>query len=70
MPLDGQQKMLTLHIFLDHSVIEINVNSRAFLTSRIYPVLDDSTGLRLSARRGVLEVHDFDVWEMNTIWES
>jgi beta-fructofuranosidase len=44
---------LKLHIFLDHSVLEMFVNNRTCLASRIYPGRSDSLGLELVSLEGV-----------------
>ena len=59
---------LTLHIFLDHSVIEVFVNRRATFTSRIYPTRPDSRGLDVFAEGGHALLNSLDVWKMKSIW--
>jgi beta-fructofuranosidase len=60
---------LKLHVFLDHSVIEVVVNDgRTCLASRIYPFRPDSLGLGLFARKGSATVESIDVWELDAIW--
>ena len=58
---------LRLHIFLDHSAIEIFANDRAVLTSRIYPTRDDSLGIAAFAEGGAATLRTLDVWEMARI---
>lgn len=55
---------LTLHIFLDRSIIEVYANTRACLTSRIYPTRPDSLGLGVFAQGGPVKLKSLDVWEM------
>lgn len=59
---------VTLHIFLDHSVVEIFVNERVCLSSRIYPTLRESVGVRLFASGGKARLVSLDVWELGAIW--
>ena len=48
----GPDEPLRLHIFLDRSVLEVFVNERVSISSRIYPTRADSLGLALLADRG------------------
>jgi len=59
---------LSLHVFLDRSVIEVYANGRACLTSRIYPSRPDSLGLALFARGGTANLTSLDVWQLAPIW--
>ena len=61
-------ELLTLHIFLDRSVLEVFVNGRCYLASRIYPQRRDSLGLELFARRGEVRVRSLDIWRLASIW--
>jgi beta-fructofuranosidase len=55
---------LTLHIFVDRSVIEVFANGRACQTLRFYPERADCLGISLFARGGRVDVLSVDVWEM------
>ena len=59
---------LRLHVFVDHSVVEVFINERACITSRAYPTRADSTGLQLAARGGRAWLRRADVWESGSIW--
>jgi beta-fructofuranosidase len=48
--IDKNSKKLDLRIFLDHSIIEIFANNETVITGRVYPVLEDSSGVSLSGR--------------------
>ncbi len=61
-------KELTLHVFLDRSVIEVYANERAALTARVYPTRADSLGVDAFAVGGSARVLSCDVWEMQGIW--
>jgi beta-fructofuranosidase len=65
---DGEN--LTLQIFVDHSVVEVYANTRACLTSRVYPTRPDSVGVELFARDGPAQLQRLDVWEMSHIWNG
>lgn len=61
-------EMLRLHVFLDHSVLEIFANDRAALASRIYPTRDDSLGIAVVASGGAARLRALDIWEMQSVW--
>ena len=61
-------EVVKLHIFLDHSVLEVFVNGRCYLASRIYPQCRDSLGLELFSRRGRVRVKSLDIWHLASIW--
>ena len=61
-------ELLKLHIFLDCSVVEVFVNGRCYLASRIYPERRDSLGLELFARKGSVRVRSLDIWRLASIW--
>ena len=61
---------LTLHIFVDHSIVEVFVNQgKERLTSRVYPTLPDSrfAELFVGGPHDVF-VTSIDVWQLRTIW--
>ncbi len=55
-----------LRIFVDHSVVEVFVDSRACFAVRIYPNRLDSLGLRPFARGGHPRFTRLDVWELES----
>jgi beta-fructofuranosidase len=57
-----------LHIFLDRSVLEVFVNGRCYLASRIYPERHDSLGLELFSCTGKVRVKSLDIWHLASIW--
>ncbi len=63
---DGEA--LTLHIFVDGSVIEVFANERACLTERIYPEGAESVGVKVFAQGGTATVERMDIWTLNSIW--
>ncbi len=64
----GPDEPLQLHIFLDRSVLEVFVNERVSMTSRIYPTRADSLGLALLADRGDAQLRHLDAWQLRSIW--
>jgi sucrose-6-phosphate hydrolase SacC (GH32 family) len=61
---------LRLHIFVDHSVIEIFVNNRAVITSRVYPTLSSSRGVQLYTTGGSAHINSLDIWKLRSIWQD
>jgi beta-fructofuranosidase len=59
---------LRIHLFLDHSVVEMFVNGRA-ITERFYPD-PKSLGLDVFAEGGSVRLKSIDVWEMKGIWDN
>ncbi len=59
---------ITLHILLDHSVVEIFTHEGMSLTSRIYPTRPDSLGVDLHAVGGRAMVESLDIWTLRSIW--
>lgn len=55
-------------VFVDHSIIEVFVNGRLCLASRVYPTRGDSQGVCFFARRGQTRVRNINIWRMNGIW--
>jgi beta-fructofuranosidase len=59
---------LTLHVFVDCSVIEVYANTRACLTSRVYPSRPDSLQVAVFASGGTVNIQRLDAWEITSIW--
>lgn len=59
---------LRLNIFIDKSIVEVFANNRQCLTVRVYPEIEDSTGVSLFARRGSARLVSLNAWQMGTIW--
>ncbi len=57
---------LQLHVFLDHSVLEVFANDCFCVTSRVYPKGQDSTGVCAFGNGAELET--VDIWTMGSIW--
>ncbi|MEM7111446.1 MAG: glycoside hydrolase family 32 protein [Chloroflexota bacterium] len=68
-PLTSQDS-LTLHIFVDNSVIEVFANGRTVLAGRVYPTREDSDGIWLGVEgNGRCRLKKLDIWQMGSIWE-
>jgi beta-fructofuranosidase len=63
----GADEPLKLRVFLDGSVVEVFANDRACLTTRIYPVRADSSGVGLFARGASVKLRALDTWEMRPV---
>lgn len=63
-------ELLTLHIFVDRSIVEVFANNRQCVIKRIYPARRDSRGVQLFAEGGSAKLHSIDVWDMAAIWYS
>lgn len=59
---------LRLHLFLDRSVVELFINQRTTLSTRIYPSRPDSLGISIFAQGGSVIINSLDVWTMKSIW--
>ncbi len=55
---------LKLRVFVDKSVVEVFANKRQAVMRRIYPTLDDSTGVVLFSSGGAVEVRSVKAWDM------
>jgi beta-fructofuranosidase len=59
---------LALRVFVDGSVIELFVNGRLAVASRVYPSRPDSTGVAVFARGGRAALQACTVWPMGPAW--
>jgi beta-fructofuranosidase len=66
----SRQGLLRLHIFLDHSVVEVFAQDAACSTARIYPSRRDSREVALFAEGGSAMLHSMEIWEMGSIWDQ
>ncbi len=64
----GPDRLLRLHVFLDHSVIEVYANKRVCITNRIYPSRSDSLGIDLFAKGEGVRLRSMDTWQLASIW--
>jgi beta-fructofuranosidase len=62
---------LKLHIFVDHSVIEVFANEQACISTRIYPTREDSVNVSVFAlNEDSVMLNQLVIWKMNSIWEQ
>jgi beta-fructofuranosidase len=57
------EEAVTLHVFLDRSVVEVYANGRRCVTSRVYPSRSDSLGVGIFAC-GSATVTRLDAWQI------
>jgi fructan beta-fructosidase len=63
-----QGSQVKLHIFLDHSSVEVFVNDgEVVLTDRIYPS-SGSDGIELYSKEGQGKVFSLSIWKLGSIW--
>ncbi|KAJ6131425.1 hypothetical protein N7523_001885 [Penicillium sp. IBT 18751x] len=61
---NGSTESIEMDIFVDGSLVEVYLNERFALTSRIYPSREDSTGVSLFSAPGVkVEYSKIEVWD-------
>ncbi|WP_338122966.1 glycoside hydrolase family 32 protein [Anoxybacillus flavithermus] len=66
--LDKQEDVVTFHVFIDRSSVELFVNGgRLVMTGRIYPS-ETSQGIKLFAEGGILTVLSVEAWTLQDIW--
>lgn len=67
---DGRPE-LDLHIFVDHSILEVFANGSVCISTRVYPVGEDSCGASIEVLEdGELMVLELRSWGMRSIWEN
>lgn len=59
---------LKLRVFVDRSVVEVFVNGRSYLATRVYPGRRDSVGVSLRAQGQDAVLKRLDAWQMRSIW--
>ena len=61
-------KPVTLHVFLDRSIVEVFVNGCAY-TARAFPD-PKALGVEVWFERGSATLDSLDVWQLSSIWED
>jgi len=68
-PVDiGDTEPLKLRVFIDRSIVEVFVNGRQCLTTRVYPSREDSVGVSLRAAGRNARLIALDAWQMKRTW--
>lgn len=68
LPFEPHQPV-TIHLFLDHSVLEVFVNRRVCMVSRVYPAHETSNHIGLFSRSGTIKINSLDIWKLEEIWK-
>lgn len=58
-------RAVEVHVFVDHSIVEVFLNDEKCITARAYPTTPKSDGVRISASGGTTSIDYVDVWSMN-----
>jgi len=58
---------VSMHIFLDRSIIEVYINGNV-QTTRTFPA-PDARGLEMFVENGSAELKNLEIWEMKSMWE-
>jgi len=66
--LKEEQKNLRFHIFIDKSILEVFINNKECITTRIYPKVNEMNEFRLSVKSGRLSISSLDIWTLKSIW--
>jgi len=62
-------KPYRLHVFVDASIIEVLVNGRAAITSRVYPTASAGCAVTLLAEGGQTGVQNLQIWKIAPVWD-
>eukprot|EP01080_Neovahlkampfia_damariscottae_P004817 gene4817-8403_t len=66
----GINQPLEIRIFIDASVIEVFVNKKVRIATRVYPLLSNSISVYSYSDRESINVNSLFIWEMNSIWND
>ncbi len=61
---------LQLRVFIDRSVVEVFVNGRQCVATRVYPGREDSLGVSLRSQGTSTTVNRLDAWQMRSVWDD
>ena len=62
-------RTIQLRVFVDRSVVEVFVNGRQCVATRVYPDRADSVGVSLRSQGAASELRSLDAWTMKSIWD-
>jgi beta-fructofuranosidase len=60
---------LTIHLFLDHSILEVFVDRQVCMASRIYPADETSDQIGLFSKNGTVNIISLDIWKLGASWK-
>ena len=61
-------KTLTLHVFIDKSVLEVFINDGATSVTRVEYPGEQDLGVSVFAENGSATLKSLDAWKMKPIW--
>lgn len=61
---------INLRVFIDKSVVEVFVNGQQAVAARVYPGLEESTGVSVRSQGQQSELLSLDAWQMRNIWDT
>ena len=59
---------VTMHIFLDRSIVEVFINGCAYTARAFSPA--DAQRIEVFSEGGVAKLRTLDIWEMKSIWQA
>lgn len=59
---------IQLHIFMDHSTLEVFANGSTYMAARVYPTRPDSNRIDLHLLNGKARLVSLDIWRLDSIW--
>jgi beta-fructofuranosidase len=65
-----EEETVKLRIFIDKSVVEVFVNGKQCVATRVYPGRDDSIGVSIRSQGSSSELISLDAWQMKNIYED
>ena len=68
--LEDDDELLTLHIFLDRSVMEVFVNGGRICATRVLYPPEKNLGVEVFSQEGLTTVKQLDIWAMHSSWEA
>jgi sucrose-6-phosphate hydrolase SacC (GH32 family) len=67
-PLEPVDKSLTLHLFLDKSVLELFANNGRTVVTRVVDFPGEQAQIRIRAEGGSAKLTRLDGWQIKPIW--
>ncbi|HKL16680.1 MAG TPA: glycoside hydrolase family 32 protein [Balneolaceae bacterium] len=64
-----EDENLKLRIFIDKSVVEVYANGKQYAAVRVYPGLEESTGVSIRSQGQDSELIYLDAWQMQNTWD-
>lgn len=65
-----RKRTYRVHVLIDHSVVEVFVNGRDCISTRVYPTREDSDNVSLFASGDSVLLKSLAAWQIRSIWEK